>query len=530
MCKRRAKMRKILIKLLIPLIGMIFVSCGEVDSVNPAIEDSDNLPQVSQVKNSRSINQSEIDLIKNNVHTLSWAYYQEGITADKEKARWYISSYYYKDHLGKVLSLMPIENGNPGWGLVSNTAGNMNIYNDKITVGYIPDKTSCYYDDEVLGKDKYNCQIKKDVELIRDSTVDLVWWFFKAPNDGWYIVRENYTKVLKFASTNGQYDWNHVVEIGIKPTIYVENGVKKLKFEDITNDEESIINKVITYTMKGTDDDDFDKKVKVFKFNIDKSQKLFFKVKSYTYDNIAYLNLYDSYDKFIYTDHKYYEDVNFNIDNSTYDSSNKYWVDSFSNGVNKGNYSIKVTAKEGVKLNLYTTIIKEEYKIPNVNFLSQVSNGSCLNSCGFASSAMLYGFYTKKQIDSSITNTMANNTNRCGLMSDIFHYGKGLKSIGINNVFIKSITYDEIKAYISNDIPLQVTIPNYSDLDTYRAKAGSTYTQGHAVVVVGYSELKQEWYIHDPLEKSQGYKAIPSSIFRKAISDNTDYVTVIGIN
>jgi len=224
-------MRKILIKLLIPLIGMIFVSCGEVDSVNPAIEDSDNLPQVSQVKNSRSINQSEIDLIKNNVHTLSWAYYQEGITADRANARWYISSYYYKDHLGKVLSLMPIENGNAGWGLVSNTAGNMNIYNDKITVGYIPDKTSCYYDDEVLGKDKYNCQIKKDVELIRDSTVDLVWWFFKAPNDGWYIVRENYTKVLKFASTNGQYDWNHVVEIGIKPTIYVENGVKKLKFD-----------------------------------------------------------------------------------------------------------------------------------------------------------------------------------------------------------------------------------------------------------------------------------------------------------
>jgi len=218
---------RILKKLLIPFMGMILISCGEVNNFSKT-DTNIKLPQVSKSDKARSINQSEIDTIKNSIHQLSWAYYQESRTIETQtvKARWYISNNEY----AYVLSLMPIVNDVAGWGVVSETSGSMDIVKNTITIGNIPSSSTCNYFDLGLKQTQTNCQIKKDIELIRNSTVKLVWWFFEAPNKKWYIVNESSSVIYKFASINGQYDWQPL-DIGVKPTFFVENGVKKLKFD-----------------------------------------------------------------------------------------------------------------------------------------------------------------------------------------------------------------------------------------------------------------------------------------------------------
>jgi len=166
--------------------------------------------------------QSEIDIIKNSVHELSWAYfYKDG--------RWGIST----PLAPYVFSLMPIVNGVAGWGEVSLTAGHIDIDNNIITIGDIPTKTTCEYYDWGLRESKENCIIQSDIENFRNSTIGIAWWFFQASNGNWYIMTEGHSVAFMFDGneTTGDYDWSHTVDIGVKPTFFVENGVKKMKFE-----------------------------------------------------------------------------------------------------------------------------------------------------------------------------------------------------------------------------------------------------------------------------------------------------------
>ena len=219
--------------LIILILGLMFIGCGENSSQKDNVNVSYNLPTVSLVDKEQNTKQQkatqvEIDMIKNSVHELPWAYYQEErSTTDKRYRRWFISNL----SLPYVFSLMKIENGKAGWGEVSATAGSINLNSNSISVGDIPTRNSCSYYDRGLNKERENCIIKSDVTNIRNSIVPILWWFFQASNGSWYIMQEGNSVAYKFSGdANGQYDWSHTVDIGIKPTFFVENGVKKMKF------------------------------------------------------------------------------------------------------------------------------------------------------------------------------------------------------------------------------------------------------------------------------------------------------------
>jgi len=219
------------------IIGSVLVftllGCGnETSTSKESSVNSMELPSLSISNESlgqQKVTQAEIDIIKNSIHELSWAYYQETRTTNTKNRRWYVS----KPSFPYVFSLMPIVNGQAGWAGVSLDAGNINVNTNTINVADIASKESCSYYDYGLGESFDNCLIQTDVELIKNSTVPIVWWFFQASNDNWYIMTEGYSVAFMFAGNaeTGDYDWTHTVDIGVKPTFFVEDGVKKLKFE-----------------------------------------------------------------------------------------------------------------------------------------------------------------------------------------------------------------------------------------------------------------------------------------------------------
>lgn len=226
------------------LIGLFFVSCGDNHrSKQNTIVSSSNLPTIilldkEQSKVEQKETLSEVDMIKNNVHELSWAYYQEerSTTVTKNR-RWFISN----ASSPYIFSLMPIENSQAGWAEVSLTAGQVNLDVNTISIGDIPNKSTCSYYDRGLNQEKENCIIKDDVSNIKNSTVAILWWFFQASNGSWYIMGEGHTIAYKFAGDeDGQYDWTHTVDIGVTPTLFVENGIKKMKFVTASTNENLI--------------------------------------------------------------------------------------------------------------------------------------------------------------------------------------------------------------------------------------------------------------------------------------------------
>jgi len=69
--------------------------------------------------------------------------------------------------------------------------------------------------------------------LIRNQTVNIAWWFFKA-NGSWFIINKN-GDVFKFITkilSNGKKDigWEEVNMGGEKPDFFMDNGLKKIKF------------------------------------------------------------------------------------------------------------------------------------------------------------------------------------------------------------------------------------------------------------------------------------------------------------
>jgi len=217
-------MKSIITKLLIPIMGIMLVSCEEGSIIQNNSDSKISLPTISNQKDIRTFN-DEINSIKDNIHNLSWAYYR-----DINEQRWYISS--KNNNKSDVYSLMPIKNNRAGWGTVGENVAFINIYNDDVQIDYISDNTDCIYYDVGWGENVKNCFIQQDIEKIRNSTVDIKWWFFQAPNNSWYITKENYNKVLKFAlnDTRDNYGWQEI-DIGIKPIFFEEDGIKKMKFE-----------------------------------------------------------------------------------------------------------------------------------------------------------------------------------------------------------------------------------------------------------------------------------------------------------
>lgn len=174
---------------------------------------------------------TEKEIILTEIQNISWGYYK-----DKNSERWYISK---ADDSKKVTvySLMPIKNGNAGWGLVSKNVASINLDTETITIDNIPDNQDGKYYIAVLDETIDSDRIQPDIERIRNSTVPINWWFFKASNDAWYIVNKQ-GNVYRFSSKkvddNGvkseNYDWQKVDLDGAVPTFFVEDGVKKFRF------------------------------------------------------------------------------------------------------------------------------------------------------------------------------------------------------------------------------------------------------------------------------------------------------------
>jgi len=178
---------------------------------------------------------SDIEAIKAQSNTLSFAYYTANKLTKEGNNRWYISQ--IEGNLkGYVFSLMPIVNGNAGWAEVSNNAASIDIAQANVTIAYIEDNPTYEYKDWGINTIQVNPIIQEDIELIRNSNVNIKWWFFKASNNNWYIV--NSKSIYKFASKDGIYDWRKI-ELGDSLNIdfFIENGLKKMKLVDSVTEE-----------------------------------------------------------------------------------------------------------------------------------------------------------------------------------------------------------------------------------------------------------------------------------------------------
>jgi len=169
----------------------------------------------------------EAKMIKGSVQNLSWAYY-----TDKKSKRWYISPV---KSTGKVVvySLTDFKDGKNGWGTVGENVASFNLQNETVSIGYIADNPEHRYYDAGWKEWNVDAKIQKDIEYIRNSTVNIKWWFFQASNGSWYIINKN-GDTWKFSSKvenrKTEYDWINVGMGGAKPNFFTDNGVKKLRF------------------------------------------------------------------------------------------------------------------------------------------------------------------------------------------------------------------------------------------------------------------------------------------------------------
>jgi hypothetical protein len=204
------------------------------DSINITVIDENNdlpsttnLPTVSKKSLSQKNTMQEADIIKGSVQNLSWAYYK-----DRNSKRWYISPVSSNNKVD-VYSLMGFKGEKNGWATVGKNVASFDLYNETITIDYINDNYDYRYYD--VGWREYNTdpQIQKDIEYIRNSTVDIKWWFFHASTGSWYIINKSGT-TYRFSSKieNGQrvYDWIKIDMGGERPNFFVEDGAKKLRF------------------------------------------------------------------------------------------------------------------------------------------------------------------------------------------------------------------------------------------------------------------------------------------------------------
>jgi hypothetical protein len=173
--------------------------------------------------------QTDQEAITSGDNKIEWAYFFKKDSSDK--ARWFISSTVSKSDTTSLFSLMPIEDGKPGWATVAKKAVTLDLEGRSVSIADIADNPSFEYYDAGWGKKTTNPKIQDDIELIRNSTVDIRWWFFRASNGYWYIINKNGT-VQKFASKDGQYNWQEIDMDESVPEFYVDAGVKGVRFGD----------------------------------------------------------------------------------------------------------------------------------------------------------------------------------------------------------------------------------------------------------------------------------------------------------
>ena len=170
---------------------------------------------------------ADSELIKNSVHNLSFAYYQ-----DKGSQRWYISPVNFNNKVD-VYSLMVFKNGRNGWGTVAKDVASFNLNNEMVSIDNIEDNDNYTYYDRGWGEYNTDPIIQSDIEKIRNSTVSIKWWFFQVSNGSWYIINKN-GDAYKFSSKtkNGilDYNWIKIDMGGAKPNFFIKDGVKKIKF------------------------------------------------------------------------------------------------------------------------------------------------------------------------------------------------------------------------------------------------------------------------------------------------------------
>jgi len=209
------------------------------DSMNITVteEDTPSLPSTSNlpITDNKVVFQKgseEAKMIKGSVQNLSWAYY-----TDKKSKRWYISPV---KSTGKVVvySLTDFKDGKNGWGTVGENVASFNLQNETVSIGHIADNPEHRYYDAGWKEWNVDAKIQKDIEYIRNSTVNIKWWFFQASNGSWYIINKN-GDTWKFSSKvknrERVYDWIKIDMGGAKPTFLIENGLKKIKFKSGTS-------------------------------------------------------------------------------------------------------------------------------------------------------------------------------------------------------------------------------------------------------------------------------------------------------
>lgn len=210
--------------ILLILIPIFFIGCNDINKSSKERE----LPTVTISLDKKFLKQSisDIETIKSQDNKLSFAYYTANNLTQENEKRWYISQI-DGSLKGYVFSLMPIVDGKAGWGEVGKGVASIDIYKNSITIGYIPDNSNYTYRDWGRNQTVTDPIIQEDIELIRNSTVDIKWWFFKASNDNWYIVNEK--SIYRFGSKDGAYDWQKIDLNGLTIKFFIENGQKKMK-------------------------------------------------------------------------------------------------------------------------------------------------------------------------------------------------------------------------------------------------------------------------------------------------------------
>ena len=194
---------------------------------------SNSMPKVTTEKTS-IIQKTDSQAIKSVTSTLRFAYYYR---PDGDDKRWYISSVTSSDKVD-VFSLMGFKDGKNGWGTVGTSVASIDLVNERVSVDYIDDNYDYTYYDRGWKETTTDPQIQHDIELIRNQTVDIMWWFFEV-DGSWYIINKSGSTWKFSTKTEGGvlvYDWQEINMGGEIPSFVIEGGVKKIKFSTSTTE------------------------------------------------------------------------------------------------------------------------------------------------------------------------------------------------------------------------------------------------------------------------------------------------------
>ena len=216
--------------ILLIVSGLVLISCGNNKSQEESIVVSSEVKK-HQNHVAKKVDITDIASIKSQPIELRFAYYTAPNNTIDGKVRWYISAT-NGSLAGYVFSLGEIEKVNEiekvSWREVSKTGASVNLVEEKVAVANLLDNPTHRFKDWGLGVDKETKSIQEDIELIRNRTVNVQWWFFQAPNNSWYIINKN-NQIYKFGTKNGEYDWQQVDSSTFTMEFYIEGGVKKIR-------------------------------------------------------------------------------------------------------------------------------------------------------------------------------------------------------------------------------------------------------------------------------------------------------------